>query len=86
MVIAATGHGPRAIAGATLNVEPFKHFISLCRRQTTHVHIGQSGKEWFLFRGFRPVPNGGLQQKKTEPEDDGCANEQFGAREQADAL
>lgn len=86
MLIAATGHGPRAIAGATLDVEPLKHPISPCRRQATHVHIGQGGKKWFLFRRFRFVPDGGLQQKKTEPEDDGCANQQFSAGMPADAL
>ncbi len=86
MLIAATGHGPRAIAGATLDVEPLQYPISLCRRQATHVHIGQGGKEWFLFRGFRLVPNSGLQQEKTEPKDDGCANQQFSAGMPADAL
>jgi len=86
MLIAATGYAPRTIAGATLDIEPLKHLISLCLRQATHVHIGQGGKEWFLFWGFCLVPNGGLQQEKTEPKDDGCANQQFSAGTPADAF
>ena len=77
MVIAATGHGSEAFAGASSSVKVLQKGRQFGRRHAAQVHAGEDGIEGFPLRYRRVVPHRHLHHDAGEAEDDEGANCHF---------
>ena len=76
-MIAATGHGSEAFAGASSSVKVLQKGRQFGRRYAAQVHAGKHGIEWFPLRYRLVIPDRHLHHDAGEAEDDQGAHCQF---------